>query len=185
MKPNWFIAFPVIGDFVAELPALPPGLRRFDSRDVHLTLSFLGACSSEGARVAMQTVKQALLSAAVVPMQVSLGSVVPMGPRGRYSALSALLDEGRSTVEGCLLRFRDVASDAAQVRRDTRAPKPHITVARPSRTATQEQRALGLAWAESVDVTAVRCTLDRVALYTWHMPRRERLFEIVDAQALG
>jgi 2'-5' RNA ligase len=185
VKPNWFIAFPVLGDFVRQLPAPPMGFRLFDARDVHLTLSFLGGCSPQAASFAMDAVKNAMQQVAVAPIQISLGQVAPMGPRGRYSALSALLVEGRAAIESCLLEFRDRASDAAGVRRDARDPKPHVTVARPSPNATPEQRALGLSWARELDLTHVRCTLDRVALYTWHTPRRERLFAITDEQLLG
>jgi 2'-5' RNA ligase len=118
-------------------------------------------------------------------MNVSLGGVVPMGSARAYSALSALLEQGRAQATECLGSWRDVLSDAALGRREKRAPKPHITVARPRMRVTDAGREAGLAWANSLDLSGVRATLDRVALYTWSEGnRRERLFRVIAERAL-
>jgi 2'-5' RNA ligase len=78
--------------------------------------------------------------------------------------------------------MRDALTEAASGRREKRAPKPHITVARPRARA---DRAAGLAWASSLDLGRVETRLDRIALYTWSELRRERLFQIVAERPLG
>jgi 2'-5' RNA ligase len=179
--PNWFLALPVNAPWLETLPALPPRFRRFDPADVHLTLMFLGACGETAARAALTATREALDSAPCSPFEVTLGDVVPMGPKKEYTALSALLTGGRDEVTTFMSRYRDVAADAANVRRDKRAPLPHITLGRPQRRATDVDREAGLAWATSVSLPGNTHVLDRVALYTWSDERRSALFRIVDS----
>lgn len=186
MRPNWFLAFPIDGSFVIGLPALPPSFRLFHPDDVHLTLSFLGGCGEAAARRAFEAVDGLLREKPVGGVSVSLGEVVPMGPKREYSALSALLERGRDEMTERIGALRDVASEAALGRREKRAPKPHVSIARPSRRATEAARLAGLAWAASLDVRAVEANLDRLALYTWSEGnRRERLFRIVAERPLA
>jgi 2'-5' RNA ligase len=167
MRPNWFLAFPIDGSFVAALPAPPPLFRLFHPADVHLTLSFLGACGEEAAIRGLGALDWELGQRPQATLAVSLAEVVPMGPRQQYSALSALLAQGRTEAEECIGRLRDVVSDAAVGRRDTRPPKAHVTLARPARRADAAARRAGLAWASRLDLTGVSARLDRLALYTW------------------
>lgn len=179
MRPNWFIAFPVPGDFVKALPPLPAGFRLFHPADVHLTLSFLGGCGQEAALRAFAVLNQRLRAAPLSSMPVSLGKVVPMGRPPIYSALSALLERGQDEVTSALAAHRDALAEAAAVRSDTRPPKPHVTLARPARRATPEHRRAGLTWAEQLDLSEVHASLDRLALYTWNQPRRDPYFCVV------
>jgi 2'-5' RNA ligase len=184
-RPNWFFAFPITGAFIATLPPPPAALRLFHPEDVHLTLSFLGSCGASAAEQALAALDQALAGLSASPLEVSLAEVVPMGRKSRYSALSALLDRGRAATSGLITSLRDVLSQAALGRSETRAPKPHVTLARPSRQASDAARAAGLIWAEQLDVRWVSARLDRVALYTWSEGnRRERLFRIVAERPL-
>lgn len=185
-RPNWFFAFPVDGRFVLELPPPPPHFRLFPVEDVHLTLSFLGGCGEDAALRALAALDEVMKTRALPCLEVSLGSVVPMGGSKRdYTALSALLELGREAATALLGELRDVLSDAALGRREKRAPKPHITLARPGRRASDESRAAGLSWAEGLDLRAMRARLDRIALYTWaEGNRRERLFQIVAERSL-
>jgi len=184
MRPNWFFGFPIDGAFVRGLPPLPRAFRLFHPEDVHLTLSFLGGCGEERALAALAALDAALAAAPLAPLDVALAEVVPMGSRRHYSALSALLGHGRPEASAALGRLRDVLADAASVARDTREPKPHVTLARPARRATSSDRDAGLAWAASLDLSAVGARLDRIALYTWGERRLERLFRIVAERVL-
>jgi RNA 2',3'-cyclic 3'-phosphodiesterase len=185
-RPNWFLAFPLDGRFVSELPAPPSGFRLFPPEDVHLTLVFLGGCGQAAAQKALAALDALLGATPRAPLAVSLGEVVPMGgSRKDYTALSALLERGRTETSELLSAFRDAITDAAGLRRQTRLPKPHVTLGRPKRRADDLHRQAGLAWAAGLDVRAVTATLDRVALYTWSDDRRERLFRIVAERALG
>lgn len=185
MRPNWFFAFPLDGSFVATLPAPPPLIRVFHPADVHLTLTFLGGCGEEAALRGLAALDAELTRQPQAPLSVRLAAVVPMGPKREYSALSALLGLGRSETEACMARLRDVVSEAAIGRREQRAPKAHITVARPGRRVTEASRLAGLAWAAALDLGGVSARLDRVALYTWvEGNRRERLFQVVAERLL-
>jgi RNA 2',3'-cyclic 3'-phosphodiesterase len=183
--PNWFLAFPIHAEWVVELPALPPRFRRFSPTDVHLTLMFLGACGEAAALSALEATRASFLATPCEPIAVTFGEVVPMGPKKEYSALSALLDQGRDEVTGLLRTHRDVAADAAGIRRDKRAPVPHVTLGRPQRRATDDDRKLGLAWAASVVLPSAAQLLNSVALYTWDTDRRAALFRVVATCGFG
>jgi 2'-5' RNA ligase len=180
---NWFFAFPLEGSFARPLHP-PAGFRRLHPDDAHLTLAFLGACGQAAAERAQVALDEQLRQEPQGPLNVSLGPVVPMGPARAYSALSALLKRGRLPTERCIARLRDSLVDAAGARRDLRAPKPHVTIARPRRRASAAERALGLRWAKGLDLTQVEATLDCIALYTWRPDRGERLFQVVSERRL-
>ncbi len=185
MRPNWFFAFPVPGGFVERLPPLPRGFRLFRPEDVHLTLAWLGSCGEQAAQRALSALDCLLPIWQQKPIHITLGPVAAMGSARAYTALSALLDGGRSETTACLALVRDTLTEAALTRREHRAPRPHVTLARPRRKATPSEREAGLAWARSVDLGGIGYTLDRVALYTWNQRRRERLFRIVAERKLG
>lgn len=183
-RPNWFFAFPLPGAFVLELPEPPRALRRYHPDDVHLTLAFLGGVGEAGAERALAALDQRLADATPAALEVTLGEVVPMGAKSRYSALSALLEVGRAETSACVTALRDALTEAANGRREKRPAKPHVTVARPRSRASEADRELGLRWAEGLDLRSVRARLDRIALYTWSEDRRERLFRIVTERRL-
>lgn len=183
-RPNWFFAFPLDGSFVLELPEPPGALRRFHPEDVHMTLAFLGGCGEATAERTLARLDAELARAPVPSLSVSLGEIVPMGAKGRYTALSALLLDGRAEATRCLSELGGLLHETALGRRSSRPPKPHVTVARPRARASDADRAAGLEWARALDVAAVRQTLGRIALYTWAEVRRERLFRIVAERTL-
>ena len=186
MRPNWFFAFAVDGSFVPALPAPPPSFRLFHPEDVHLTLCFLGGCAEDAARRGLVALDAALERLPLSPLEVSLGEVVPMGPKRQYSALSALLERGRLETEACIAALRDAISEAAVGRREKRAPKAHVTLARPGRRVTDSGRDAGLVWAGSLNLKSVVTRLERIGLYTWSDgDRRERLFRVVEERSLG
>lgn len=177
---NWFIALPVAaGAWFDALPTLPTGVRRFSPGDLHLTVAFLGGVRGESAHAAFDAVRFEL-----APRDVTLGAVVPMGPPARYSALSALLAAGREEVEAELGRAGPAAYEAAGATPDKRTPKAHITLARPKRNATSEERREALAWANAIDLGGASVRLEEIALYTWSEDRSSTLFRIVSRSPL-
>jgi RNA 2',3'-cyclic 3'-phosphodiesterase len=185
-RPNFFFAFPVDGQFVQQLPAPPAFFRLFHPEDVHLTLSFLGGCGEIAAQRALAALDEALARQPPPSVEISLGRVVPMGPARAYSALSALLERGREPTAELITSLRDVVGEAALGRREQRAAKPHVSIARPRTNATEAARQAGLAWAAQLAQLGVRASLTRIALYTWSEGnRRERLFRIVAERSLS
>lgn len=152
----------------------PPGFRLFHPQDRHLTLAFLGACGEERA---MAVFDQARAWRAR-PFRVTLGSLVTMGPKGRYSALAFLLEEGRQALEISIEEQRPAWLELAGARPDSRPATPHVTLARPARRASEATRRAGLGWAASLDAHGLPFVFRELALYTWSESRQERLFRI-------
>jgi 2'-5' RNA ligase len=184
-RPNWFFGFPVDGSFVLDLPDLPHAFRRFHPADVHVTLAFLGSCTESASARALDALDRQLEIAPPRAVDVSLGRVVPMGGSQRaYTALSALLDRGAHAVATTITSLRNDLTEAAAGRREARPVKPHLTIARPRRRASNTDREAGLAWAAGLDLGSVEARLDRIALYTWSEMRNVRLFRIVAERRL-
>jgi 2'-5' RNA ligase len=175
--PNWFIAVPVeAGEWYERIVTRPPdGFRKFHPDDLHMTVAFLGAVGHDKALAAWRALAWDLGT-----VHATLGTVVPMGAPRRYSALSIELDRGRAEIERAIAATRDACCDAAGARRESRPAKAHITIARPSRNASDADRAAGLRWASQLSLAGQSITLRSVALYTWAEDRRVRQFRIVD-----
>lgn len=181
MAGNWFVALPIAGDWMARrVPAPPPDFRLLHPDDLHLTVAFLGPCGHERAQRAWAALRWPL-----PPLEATLGEVVAMGPAGRYSALAALLVEGREALERAIALVREPICAAARVAADPRPVAAHVTLARPRRRATPEARRQGLRWAAALRLHDVRIRIDRVSLYTWAQDRTERLFRRVETTLLG
>ena len=180
MRPNWFIALPVspMGWF-ETLPAPPEATRLFAPADLHLTIAFLGDVDETKARASW-----AALAWPLPAMIATLGGVGPLGPKHRYSALSAALDEGREAVERAIATARVACCAAAVVTVDPRPALAHVTIARPQRRASDAERAAALAWAAEITLPKVPLRLDAAALYTWAEDRKDALFRIVERASL-
>jgi 2'-5' RNA ligase len=144
----------------ALLGTLPPRVRALHPADVHVTLAFLGGVTPEAARAAFDAVAPLPL----VAMNVSLGAVVPLGPDSRWTALSALIEDGGALAE-VMRTVREVAACAAHTIPETRPPLPHVTIARLHAKASPDERAAAEHWARERRGGAV-LRLDRLALYT-------------------
>lgn len=177
MQPHWFLALPVPAEhwFAERVVAHPmPQVRLFAAEDLHLTVAFLGAVSESAARAAW-----AERMAWESPLaRVTLGSVIGMGPPAHFSALSALLEEGRETVERGMRQCRDRMLAAAEVAREERPIKAHVTLGRPLRSATLAQRSAALAWAMHLPLRGVEVRLSEMALYSGAEDRSVRQFQI-------
>ena len=185
-RANWFVGLPVPAGrwFSERVRDPPPGTRLFSPGDLHLTVAFLGPVGAAAARRAWNEVPPLLSGFGASPMDATLGGVVPPGHPLRPSALSALLDQGNDAVIALIAALRGRLLRLAGARPDRRAPKPHLTLARPGRRATDAERNRAVAWSRELDLAGVPVHLDRIALYTWADDRRRVLFRIVDEAPL-
>lgn len=184
MHANWFIALPVpAADWFAERVAAhpPPAVRLFHPDDLHLTVAFLGGVDEDAARRAWEL--RGLWTQGAV--RIGFGEVIGMGPPARFSALAALLERGRETVEAGMAACRDAMLAAAGAPPERRAIKAHVTIGRPRRDATPAQRSSALAWALHLPLRGVEAGLTEMALFTWADERRERQFRAVASAPLG
>ena len=183
MAPNWFIALPVPASpwFDHRFDPPSPAFRRCHPQDLHLTVAFLGAVTETQARAAFDRP----LAWDQGAIAVGLGPIVPLGNPHRYSALSILLTLGHDRACSLLHQNQPHLLGTAGVPLDPRPPKPHITVMRPQRHASHQDRQIGLTWAEGWDLSQTDPLLLRdIALYTWTDDRQTHLFEIVDRRPL-
>lgn len=180
-RPNFFLALPTPVDPFADSPPPPPPLHRFDVPELHLTLAFLGAVTAEAA---MRAFDLAAASVDRSPLVFQPGPVEPFGPRGRFSALSAVPAGDATPLANRMSEVAAIAFPAAGLRPETRPPRPHMTLSRVPRQATEVEREAALDWARTLKPCVPRMQLDRMALYTWAPDRPRRLFVIVREIAL-
>lgn len=181
MQANWFVGLRVLGgEFLATLSP-PPAVRLFAPSDLHVTVAFLGAVGEERARAGFALSTGLPLS----PLDSELGAVVALGGRRRPSAFSALPLGHRAQIERAMSDVRDRVCDAAGARRETRAALAHVTLARPTRGASDAEVAAAKSWATALALGAPRVRIESVALYTWSDDRARSLFRIVAEHTLG
>lgn len=184
MRPNWFVALPVpAGAWFQErvAPHPPACVRLFHPADLHLTVAFLGGVEEAAARRAWELHARWTQGG----LRATLGEVIGMGPPQHFSALSALLEDGRAAVEDGMRACRDAMLAAAGAAPELRPIKAHVTLARPTRSARAQERGAALAWALQLPVRGVAVTLSEMALYTRAEDQRDRQFRIVERRALA
>ncbi len=181
--PSSFLALVVVdGPWRTRLvEALPARVRPLHAADVHVTLAFFGGVGLERALAAFDAVR----SFALAPMDARLGAVSPLGPEGRWTALSVLLDGGPALVEA-MRSVQQLALPAAGMAEETRAPLPHVTIARLHAKATPTEREAAVRWAATTRGDGV-LHLDRLALYTGRRVKQpgEPAYEIVADRRLS
>jgi 2'-5' RNA ligase len=187
-RPNWFIAFvvPPEAGWHHAGDAMPPGLRRFDPADLHLTLAFLGACPKSLAWCAWE----ACAPLHQAPITVTAGSWRAMGPAARPTAYALTLQQGREPIARLIevfgIRLREMdAGPAAAAGSRAGPPLPHITMARPRRREAAQARVAMEAWMGGAPIPRDPLSLHTLALYTWTHDRSLRLFRLVAQRDLG
>ncbi len=162
--PNWFIAWPI--DAMALAPSLreglPAGLRRVAEADLHITLAFLGAVGAEHADRAW---RRALTLPCPV-FRVEPLRLAALGNPRRPSAYGMVLDDDAGRLTAFIGEHRDALRAAAGVEPESRPALPHLTLARPPRSAGPAIRQRASAWLERTDIPAITLQLDRFVLYT-------------------
>jgi len=167
MTPNWFVAWPVSGadQWLAELESQAPGgLRFLASKDLHVTLAFLGRYEPGLAKKISSLLKGLPLK----EIGVSPDRLIALPQPRRFSALSFTLGAGRLEVEAQIAKWRDRICREAGAAIDTRAQLPHITIARPERRIGESDRDIALTWIEEIpSQSSVTLRLERPRIYTW------------------
>ncbi len=155
---RWFVALPIIGEVTAHLNAMPPKLRPMVANDLHITIAFFGAVNEAAAHAGFDATQLAF-SACVV----SFGAIEAMGDGERWSALAAQMPNDALAI--ALGDARTAALQVAGARPETRAPRPHVTLARLMRRAKAQDREAALAWAHACNLDGVAARVDSLALY--------------------
>jgi 2'-5' RNA ligase len=178
---NWFIGLPVRAE---QLPpdafdSLPAGMRRFATGDLHITVAFFGGVDAAAAHAAWATAwpQQG-------PLAPHVAGPAAFGHPRRPSAYGLELGDGRDKVATLIADWRDRLREAAGLAPETRAPRPHITLARVPRRAGPALRRRAADWVDSYEPEPSQLDLDAIALYTWSDDRRSRQFQIVERARL-
>ena len=179
---NWFIGLPLpqVTGLDQALADCPKALRRFHPHDLHVTVAFFGPVTTDSALRAWSS-----LGDLNGPLTVTLGPLQPFGSRRRPSAFAFELGQGGAAVTVLIAAHRDALRQAAGLAPENRAPRPHVTVARPARNAAAAVYEAAKRWAQTVTPPVGRLVLDRIALYTWAQDRRQRLFDIAAWRSLA
>ncbi len=106
------------------------------------------------------------------------------GDPDKPSAYGLTLDKGRESAISCIQAHRDHLLKVAGSIPEKYAPRPHITIARPPRSASDALRLAGESWALSVVPPDTQFDLDKLALYTWADDRSVQQFKIVSTLKL-
>jgi len=173
VRGSWFIALPVPTDsWWSRVCAPPASARLFAPADVHLTVAFLGPVDEKAAEAAFELAPQWPTGT----LAATLTGVVAMGNPRRPSAFSVMVGEGAEEIARAIASVRDDMCGRAGARCDDRPPLPHVTIARPNRSAGRAEREAMLAWAQALDLGTPRVRLTSLALYTRAEDRSVRLF---------
>lgn len=174
---NWFVGLvvPPEGWFDA-LPKVPFGARYFHPDDLHVNLCFLGAVEEDEAMRAWELARRLTGG----PFEFPLGDIEPMGPSRQPSAWAVTPDEPLLALNEFMAIYRNDIAQAAHARPDMKPPRPHVTIARPRRYSSVQERTQLAQWAEMIEVPEMTLLLSEVALYTWSTDDDQRLFRIVD-----
>lgn len=177
-RANWFIGFPILEtDWLPSLTQdLPSGLRAFSAADLHVTLAFLGPVSEAKARAAWRR----LLQSPPPAMTVRFGPVEAFGNPRQPTAFSLTFGEGQDALKEVLTQLTNVLRVEAGLPPENRAPRPHVTLARPTARSRARRDArettLHVEWMRAVAPPTAPVVLREVALYTWAEDRRAQLF---------
>ncbi|MFK7848556.1 MAG: 2'-5' RNA ligase family protein [Rhodothermales bacterium] len=182
MRPNWFIGFPVDWESWHEtvITNVPAGIKCLSPVDLHVTFAFFGAVGEENARRAWDEMKERVFPA----FGVSLGPMELFGDPDKPSAYALTLEKGRENAISCMQTHRDHLLSVAGSSPEKYKPRPHITIARPPRSASDTLRLAGESWALSVTPPDTQFNLDKLALYTWADDRSVQQFKIVSTLKL-
>jgi 2'-5' RNA ligase len=176
MTSNWFIAWPaaIPAEWLAALEAGAPGGLRFTMpADLHLTLAFLGKRDP-----GLLDKMAAFLRGLPFPnIEITLGRVIALPRERRFSTLAFELIRGRPDVEKQIAKWRDRLCREAGAKLDTRAPVPHVTIARPQRTIGPADRAEVIEWIATITPPAAPIYLKRPVIYLRAADDSERQFD--------
>lgn len=160
---NWFIGLPVAAEALPAgvIDTLPAGLRRLHPDDLHITVAFLGPVGERRALTAWAETE----AIDAGPFALRTGTPAALGRPRRPSAygLDLLADE---TFVHWMAHWRDRLRAAADVEPETRSVRPHVTLARPPRTAGPAIQQRARAWLDNTEPEAASLLLDRIVLYT-------------------
>ena len=177
--PNWFIAWPVDAPALTRSlrRELPAGLRCIADADLHITLAFLGSVGEARAHDAWAHA----LTLPCPAFDVAAQRLVALGKPSRPSAYGVMFDDEQGSLADFIGQHRDALRESAGVNAESRPPLPHLTLARPPRSAGPVIRKCASDWIDDGELPSTRLELDRLALYRrapdGHASRFQRVAE--------
>ena len=176
-RPNYFVALPVsLGDWYETFKnTVPHNLKISSAVDLHITVSFLGNISPDISKK-LCTVLQNIDP---VCFDFSLATLMPLPSKRHFSALSFSLNVGREQISRYMSTHRNTFHNIAGTQPDHRGPLPHITVARPQKRATVQERSGILDWMQTVSPPQLTFKTGKLSLYTWADDRKKKQYERV------
>ncbi len=179
MSRNWFVAWPVLNgnEWLAALSAAAPtGIDFLDPDDLHVTLAFLGTHDAP-AEAKMAGILRGLPLEGVA---ITPGPLVALPQPRRFSAIAASIDTGRIEIEKQTAKWMPRLCRESGARIDTRAPLPHLTIARPARRIRDDERDDVLEWLDNRPLDETPLTLATPAIYRWAEKTTTRRYEIIE-----
>ena len=173
---NWFAAFPVSAEgwYPGVCRQIPESVRLFAPEDLHLTVAFFGRLEER----AIVDVKKSLQEISFSSFTITLGKLIPLPSSRRFSALSFQVDQGCRELETFMGDTSPVLYRAAGQTEDSRKPLAHVTIGRPGRKSSRDERAAVLKSVAAIDTVTTRLHLNTLALYGWDRERKIRQFQI-------
>lgn len=150
-------------------------LRAYAPEELHVTLAFLGK-HDPGLEKKLGLL---LRSLAIPGAEVLLGPLIALPQERRFSAIAWSMGFGVEKLNAVIEKRRARICREVGAKLDTRAPLPHITIARPERKISTEDRDLVLDWMPTCTPPAQRVVLDPPAIYRYAPPGSDRQFERV------
>ncbi len=182
MSRNWFVAWPVENatEWLTALAAdAPVGVTFLDPADLHVTLAFL-ATHTDAAEKKLAGILRGLPPTGV---DVTPGPFLALPQPRRFSELVATIDTGRLELEKQIAKWRPRLCREVGAQLDPRAPVPHITLARPDRRITNDERDLALAWIDSRPRDETPLRLARPTIYRWSDTKDSRRYQLTELKA--
>ena len=184
---NWFVGIPISGDgwFEEVIEQLPENLRVFNSKDLHITVAFLGKLQIEEDKVNRKVgnIKLVLEEMKTERKSFRLGGVLFLPSKKRFSAVCLSIEQGSTELSELILQYEPILKKCSGLKEmgmwEKRKPLPHVTIARPLKKLQWNDRRNIVENCSGIKIPFCDVLVNKVALYTWADNRKMMQFKII------